>query len=258
MSYQEFSIKKELITRQIQQLEQQLASYPPGKLVCCKDKKYTKYYHAQNGVYVYIHKKNLSLIRQLAEKNYLSASLADLQTELDAVNSYLEHYESYSSQKEYLLNHPLYRPTLLQVLKPLSEELAQWADEDFIKNPHHSGQLRHVCLSGHIVRSKSEALIDQALFSYKIPFRYECALALGETTYYPDFTIRHPQTGQFYYWEHFGMMDSPQYAQHAFHKMQLYNSYGYVPTINLIITCETRNHPITPQDIEDILHHYFL
>lgn len=84
-----------------------------------------------------------------------------------------------------------------------------------MENPVHPEHLKHPCLSGHLVRSKSELLIDQALFTHQIPFRYECALKLNDLTLYPDFTIRHPETGQFFYWEHFGMMDSPTYSQNA-------------------------------------------
>ena len=37
---------------------------------------------------------------------------------------------------------------------------------------------------------------------FNIPFRYECALTLGNTTVYPDFTIMHPNTGELIYREH--------------------------------------------------------
>ena len=40
----------------------------------------------------------------------------------------------------------------------------------------------HKGSSGNYVRSKSESMIDMVLYIHKIPFRYECALILGETT----------------------------------------------------------------------------
>ena len=33
-------------------------------------------------------------------------------------------------------------------------------------------------ISGNMVRSKSEMMIDMLLFQHRIPFRYECALVL--------------------------------------------------------------------------------
>ena len=130
--------------------------------------------------------------------------------------------------------------------------------ETYEKNQSHPNALRHNCISGNVVRSKSEVLIDHALFTHQIPFRYECALKLGEITIYPDFTIRHPKTGKFYYWEHFGIMDSVSYSQNAYQKLQLYTSNGYIPTINLITTFETNEYPLSMETIENVISHYFL
>ena len=51
---------------------------------------------------------------------------------------------------------------------------------------------------------------------------------LAEHIIYPDFTLRHPDTGKYYYWEHFGQMDTPEYYTKACSKMQLYISHGYI------------------------------
>ncbi len=90
------------------------------------------------------------------------------------------------------------------------------------------------------MRSKSEAMIDMVLRIRKIPFRYKCLLELGGISFYPDFTIRHPVTAAVFYWEHFGIVDDPKYCQKAYSKLYTYFSYGIIPSINLIITYETR------------------
>ena len=77
-------------------------------------------------------------------------------------------------------------------------------------------------------------------------------------TFYPDFTIRHPKTGEIIYWEHFGLMDDPSYYQKTFSKLQLYASYGIIPSINLITTYETQEHPLSADIVEKIVKHYFL
>ena len=123
------------------------------------------------------------------------------------------------------------------------------------KNPE---QLIHKTISGNFVRSKSEAFIAMLLHINRIPFRYECALQLGETTIFPDFTIRHPETGQIYYWEHFGLMDNPAYCKNAFSKLQLYVSGGIIPTIHLITTYETLENPLSSELVENIVQQYFL
>ena len=113
-------------------------------------------------------------------------------------------------------------------------------------------------ISGNIVRSKSESLIDMSLYVRRIPFRYECELQLGEHTIYPDFTIRHPITGKVYYWEHFGLMDDESYAKNAFFKQQTYATYGIIPTQQLITTYETKNSPLSSDFVEKIIQFYFL
>lgn len=109
-----------------------------------------------------------------------------------------------------------------------------------------------------MVRSKSEAFIDMLLHANKIPFRYECALTLGSITYYPDFTIMHPKTGEIFYWEHFGMMDDPAYAGKAFSKLHNYSKHGIIPSINLITTYETQDHPLDLDTVHRLVEQYFL
>lgn len=76
-------------------------------------------------------------------------------------------------------------------------------------------------------------------------------------TFYPDFTIRHPDTGKPFYWEHFGQMDQSNYANHTFNKLRDYNESGYTPTLQLITTFETLDTPLTSVVIEDTIRRYF-
>ena len=94
--------------------------------------------------------------------------------------------------------------------------------------------------AGIHVRSKSESMIVYLLHDYKIPFRYESELELGQVTVYPDFTIRHPKTGKVFLWEHLGMMGDPTYRRNALSKLQLYMEHGWIPSVNLILTFETK------------------
>ena len=107
-----------------------------------------------------------------------------------------------------------------------------------------------------MVRSKSEAMIDMILYTHKLPYRYECALSLGDITLYPDFTLRHPRNGTTLYWEHFGQMDNPVYAQKSYSKLQLYTSHGIIPSIHLITTYETKMTPLTAAIIEKTVSFY--
>ena len=126
------------------------------------------------------------------------------------------------------------------------------------RNPYHPEHLIIKASSGNIVRSKSEALIDMVLYTNQIPFRYECELELGGEILYPDFTIRHPETGKIIYWEHYGRMDDPKYRKRALTTLDIYMSNGILPSDLLITTYETIEQPLQVSEIEKLVRDYFL
>ena len=199
--------------------------------------------------------------RQRLEREIVSlqARLKELLQEQRAIDFYLRHHNSDASYAEYLLSeNSLYSELLSPYFTPESQELQKWMTQPYESNPAYPEQRIHKTSAGIFVRSKSEALITMLLYMNKIPFRYECALSLGNVTVYPDFTIRHPHTGQFFYWEHFGMMDNPAYAKSAFSKLQLYTEHEIVPSIQLLTTYETNEHPLDSAAAENLIKLYFL
>ena len=153
-------------------------------MICVRNGKYIKNIHVHDGIQTNIPKKNINLVKELAEKKYFSAHLEDLLNEQSAVNTFLEHYQPYPSKTQQLMNHPIYQKVITSSMTPLSDELEKWAKDSYEKNPAYPEQLRHSCLSGQKVQSKSEVLIAQALFLHQIPFRYECALKLNDLTFF--------------------------------------------------------------------------
>lgn len=71
-------------------------------------------------------------------------------------------------------------------------------------------------------------------------------------------TILHPKTEQLYYWEHFGLMDSPGYCQNAFSKQQLYAAHGILPSVHLLTTYENQAYPLNTELVEKMIYYYFL
>jgi len=53
------------------------------------------------------------------------------------------------------------------------------------------------------------------------------------------------------------MMDDEEYARNAYAKLQKLNSFGIIPSINLIVTYETKENPLSPEMIEKIVEYYF-
>lgn len=246
------------LENEITSIQAQLKTFPSGKLICTHNKNYLKWFHSDGHTQTYIPKKKRAYAEQLAIKKYLSATLDDLLHEKRAIDFYLRHHNTSSKAGQLLSDASGLQELLNPYFKPLSDELSSWMNSPFETNPSYSDQLLHKTISGNQVRSKSEVLIDMSLHVHQIPFRYECALSLGNITLYPDFTIRHPHTGEYYYWEHFGLMDDETYCQNACSKLHLYSSHGIIPTIQLLTTYETKDNPLSSEVIEKTIEHYFL
>ena len=234
-----------------------MQALPDGKLVCSHHPRSNKWYISDGHQRTYLPKAKRPLAEQLARKKYLSSLLKDLENEKTALSFYLRHHSPIGKSVQLLTEPSEYKQLLIPYFTPLSQELTNWMNSPYEKNTNHPENLVFNGTSNNCLRSKSEVLIDMFLRTHNIPYRYECALQLGQTVIYPDFTIRHPYTGDFYYWEHFGLMDNPGYIDSATSKIKLYANHGIVPGIQLITTYETKNHPLNPEIVENYIEYHF-
>lgn len=247
------------IEKTLSKIEKNLKTFPPGKLIFSRTGNSVKWYQRNGKDKIYIKKAERPLAEKLAMKKYLQLLEADLLNEKRAISLYLNQIDSHKEKAENLfLENSKYKSLLNSNLSPLSKELENWIKEPYEKNPYYPEKLIHKCVSGNVVRSKSEALIDMILHTNRIPYRYDCELKCGNKSYYPDFTIRHPKTGEIFYWEHFGMIDREKYREDMLVKLRSYIMLGIIPSKNLIMTFETEEEPFTSEEAELIVEHYFL
>ena len=102
-----------------------------------------------------------------------------------------------------------------------------------------------------------DSLPLSTLKRFGIPYRYEYPMRLKNgITVHPDFLCLNVRTRQEFYWEHFGMMTTPDYAQKAIHKIQQYSDNHLLPGINLIITMETATSTLNLRYIEQQIKTY--
>lgn len=259
MLYRRALMSSEQVKKEITKIEQDLKDMPEGKFVCSHTGPYTKWFSSDGKKYTYIPKRERWLAEKLLLKKQYLKRLRYLKREQKAINYYLNHHDKKAAEEESAFFASIeFQDLLASTYKTQSEELQEWAQAPYNANPNHPESLKHRAASGKMVRSKSEAQIDYFLTKCKIPFRYECELEIGGKIIYPDFTIRHPVTGDLFYWEHFGMMDDPDYCSKTHSKLHLYTSNGIYPTINLIATYETQDNPLDMEMIEKIIEYYFL
>ena len=131
--------------------------------------------------------------------------------------------------------------------------LNEWSNARYKRNPYKTENRIHSTKSGIYVRSKSEALIADVLSDYGIIFRNDCKEMFGILARYPDFHLIRTKDRRLFIWEHFGLLDNPDYVLKCFEKIDLYAEYGYHVGINLIITWETRDNPLTRNRVVEIL-----
>ena len=62
---------------------------------------------------------------------------------------------------------------------------------------------------------------------------------------YPDFTCLDVRHRREIIWEHFGLVDSPEYAQNMVAKFEMYVNNGFVPGKNLVMTYESVETPLS-------------
>ena len=250
-------------------LKQQILTLPPGSLFCQRSGSRFKYfqqvYHTDSPVHrekIYLKKSESETLRQLVKKALLQKQLKETQVELDAIYAYLRiNKEPNHKRLDKLISSEGFRNLILS-LRPEpetpSEDAIAWQLGPYNKKTDHPEGLVVPSVGKEMVRSKSEAFIAFSLFYHNIPYRYECKLQLKYVSFYPDFTIRHPDTGQEIIWEHFGMMDDPDYVRKTAKKLKAYIEAGYIPNKTLFMTFEAADHPLDLQDVTDIIEHLIL
>lgn len=186
-------------------------------------------------------------IRELAQKRYETEVLAKLKTEHIQLSRCLEILERHKTELDCDMVLPSLRKELRDLVTPFSGTnegfVVKWMSERYYttnKENHTFATLRK-----DKVRSKSEVIIADRLYSAGIPYRYEERIVLTDNegrkrTYYPDFTCLNKRTQEIYYWEHLGMLGDNSYCIDNLTKMDIYLLNGICPGKNLIVTYECK------------------
>ena len=254
------------VAAQIKELDQKIAVAPKGSLKCNKSGSRYKYYQEisdrsrhEKTEFVYLPVREMDKIQALARKAVWRRQRRELVCELKALDAYMNCYKE---EEDKAYRRILHCAPLYEVLRPELERrndiIRTWETEKYDTNPGYPENLIVPTTGGLMVRSKSEAFIAHELKRRNLPFRYECALDLGGNIIYPDFTILDPELMSIKIWEHFGMMDVPEYRQSAARKIKAYIENGYTPGIDLLMTFESMDRPLDIQQIVDVIEQQLL
>lgn len=251
------SLRKELLElRELSlELNEKLKNAPEGSLnILKKQGRPPQYYHyLGNRKRVYISQKNKQLALAIAQKEYDQEVLSIISKRIRCIekleDAYKENeshiYEQLSNERKILVTRHIL------------------SDQDYIEQwykQHPGGQNSYpnskpfYTNRGEIVRSKSEKILADLFSKLKIPYVYEPMLELSDgTRLCPDFMLLNKGLRRTIIYEHFGMMNDPQYVGRTSEKIHLYEKNGYWPGHTLLFSMESMEKPLDIRLVEDML-----
>ena len=251
---------KAKLETEITKLHREIDAMPPGNLAIytklIRGKEYHSYYkelfYEGKRIRLYIPRQRISEAKVLALKTYKTRLLKDKENELKCINYILKHRIADH------FSELCYPPSpYSSLLSDCTDAPELWEKEPYNKSTEYPEHLIIKAPKGEFVRSKSEAMIAQSLFSKRIPYRYENIHEIDNCPIATDFTIMHPKTRKIILWEHFGLADKPDYQRQIEFKLTKYLKAGYLPGHNLILTFENTAHPLSFIEIDEVVKKYF-
>ena len=213
----------------------------------------------------YMPRSQEKLARSLIQNDYDKKTIPAIEAEIKELKDFIKAYKIKCSDTVY----QKLASTRRQIVTPLTLDdeayAAAWLKVEYRRKkiPEDAPQL--FTDNNEQVRSKSEVIIANALKAAGVPYRYEFPLLVdrnaadADTDFcqlHPDFYCLNLRTRQEFAWEHFGMMDDPDYAARATEKLELYAENGFFPGKNLIITMETSAKPFSSKILKDVIQTY--
>lgn len=265
-----------------------IESAPDGKLRIAQ--KQNQYYWVENDTDkkgTYIRRSNEQLARQLAQKDYAikirNIALKNLKAIKRWDKSYAfdeirKFYETLSQGRQQLITPfvltdadyvDAWKAQHLEDGKRIEEEYIQEKQmKSTIMNGGYDGAVGRFPLNsetgimterGEFVRSKSEKILADKLYLMDVPYLYEELIYLPGYGYAtPDFTVLNKRTRKEYYWEHFGMMDNPEYCNKAIKKIASYEKNHFYIGRKLLITRESSVQSLNMNQVEEFIKEFLL
>lgn len=270
-------MQKEKLMRELQEelcelrklkerISKSLIKLPPGTIrTGMLKKKYPQYFFVDEDTRLkkphgrYLRKDEIDFAQKYIQNEYNHDLLEKIDiriAEIDRINNAIpgtnikDCYSNLSPAKKLLVN-----PYIL----PDEEFLKQWY-ENYPQNQNtYPYDQEFLTEKGELVRSKSEKMIADKLYSRNIPYVYEARLLLkNKVIYYPDFTLLNIRTRENFYLEHFGRMDDPEYCKKALEKIDKYEENGIFLGEELFVTFESSKKAINMKQIDNIIDRFLV
>lgn len=271
-------------------LEDYIKKAPPGNLKVSRKKHTYQFFYMEkkdDKTGKYIKRAEASFVKKLQQKAYAKKLLVVVKANLQAIGVFEKHY----IENAPLVVYHQFSEIRQQYISPFTladeEYIQRWIKIAYRGNSYKLGRSFNIRLDGRFCtagavtgkngdmkvcavgddaavevwkevflqfRSKSEVIIATILNQYRVPFRYEYPVRVGEgRTVYPDFYCLNVRTREEFVWEHLGLIDNKEYAAVNAQKMSDYMEAGFCPGKNLIMTMETDLCPLQLELVEKIV-----
>lgn len=243
----------------IGRLSQLIRERSEGRIEVAIEKGKYRHYLVNEGRRLYLGVKDSALAKGLMEKRYYQKLLQRTLCELKAIEDFLKRFDPNAKARVFEDLHEERRKIVEPLVLPDELFIEQWRKQ-FESLPGNPIPIVHEYLTsrGDVVRSKSEKILTETFLQYDIPFEYEAPVGLADGPVYPDFTLLNKRTRKTYYWEHLGLMDSPDYADNAVRKLNRYERNGILPGDQLIISMETSRTGLSISYVESQIRSFLL
>ena len=205
----------------------------------------------------YLGKEERSKIRRLAQKDFDMKMIRAAEKQKKSIDTFLKNYDEDALKNIYKSLSPERKKLIDADIVDDEEYARRWLAVSYQSGRFDNSTSEYYTLKGERVRSKSEKIIADTLYTHGIPYRYEYPLNMKNgQSWRPDFTILNKRTREEFILEHFGMMDDPEYCTAALGKLHIYMENDFFPGENLLITAESSAKPLSTKDLDMIIDHY--
>ncbi len=204
--------------------------------------------------------RDVKLITELAWKDYLIKVIPVAEIEIELIESLLKMEDNQSLAMIYENLHPERKKLVKNIEETREASLKRWLEEKIPESELRSGNYYIPTNRGEMVRSKAEYKIANALFNAGIPYKYEVPYrSKNGREILPDFQVRNKNTGELFYWEHFGMMDDSGYVKNSFmYKIMVFAEDDIYIGKGLIATFSGWDYDLNPKTIDSIIRQFLL
>ncbi len=249
------------LERIMKQTDKRIQVAPKGFLRIAKKGKETEYYYKEagsgGGNGKYIKKEEITVAKNIAQRDYDIQLLKFAEKRVDAINQFIEKYRCTNIGNLFNQITPKRRELIDNIILSDEEYIKRWQEVEYKGKPFVNVDSEIITERGERVRSKSEKIIADKLNSLKLSYRYEYPLVLGNITVYPDFTILKMPERKVIYLEHLGLMDDSNYVSNAIQKLRTYEKNEIYLGANLFITYETQKSPLNIRGLDGMLRTIF-